>query len=82
MGNEFNDSIFNVTLPAYWAYSGMAPAYSNIGMQFSGVNFFNGVLTGGVSNQSVFESGDVLLIMKPGRHRLQQSGMCNKSLPQ
>ncbi len=73
-GNEFNDSIFNVTIPAYWAYSGMGPAYSNIGMQFSGVNFFNGVLTGGVSNQSVFESGDVLLIMNPAGTAFSSQG--------
>ncbi|WP_143774419.1 hypothetical protein [Niastella vici] len=28
--NEFNDPVYNLTYPAYWAYEGMAPAYTNI----------------------------------------------------
>lgn len=28
--NEFNDPVYNLTYPAYWAYDGMAPAYTNI----------------------------------------------------
>lgn len=30
--NEFNDPVFNLSYPAYWAYDGMAGAYSNIGL--------------------------------------------------
>ena len=30
--NEFNDPIYNLTYPAFWAYDGMAPAYTNIGI--------------------------------------------------
>lgn len=32
--NEFNDPIYNFNYPAYWAYSGMGPAYKNIGAVF------------------------------------------------
>ncbi|HET6255011.1 MAG TPA: hypothetical protein VFE32_13100 [Puia sp.] len=60
--NEFNDPIYNITYPAYWAYSGMGPAYSNIGMMFRGVGFENGRIVSGVSDQSVFESGDEVYI--------------------
>jgi hypothetical protein len=60
--NEFNDPIYNTKYPAYWAYSGMAPAYKNIGMQFSGVTFNSGQIVSGVPDQSVFESGDELYI--------------------
>lgn len=28
--NEFNDPLYNLTYPAWWAYDGMAPAYTNI----------------------------------------------------
>lgn len=64
--NEFNDPVYNITYPAYWAYSGMKPAYSNIGMKFSGVSINNGQIVGGVSDQSVLESGDELYITNSG----------------
>ncbi|MHA4808143.1 hypothetical protein ACX0G9_08545 [Flavitalea flava] len=60
--NEFNDPIYNTTYPAYWAYSGMGPAYQNIDMQFSGVNISSGKITSGIADLSVFESGDELYI--------------------
>jgi hypothetical protein len=60
--NEFNDPIYNITYPAYWAYSGLGPAYSNIGMLFSGLSINGGQLVGGLTNQSVLESGDELYI--------------------
>lgn len=59
--NEFNDPVYNVSYPAYWAYSGMGLAYKNIDFEYSGVTFFDGRLTSG-HNQSVFESGDELFI--------------------
>jgi hypothetical protein len=64
--NEFNDPIYNVTYPAWWAYSGMAPAYTNIGMKFSGVNISSGQIISGLANQSHLESGDELYITSPG----------------
>jgi hypothetical protein len=77
--NEFNDPIYNVTYPAYWAYSGMAPAYSNIGLKFSGVTFNNGQLLSGVSDQSVFESGDELYITNPPGTAFSQPGCVTPS---
>jgi hypothetical protein len=67
--NEFNDPIYNVNYPAYWAYSGMSPAYKNIDRQFTGANFNDGVLSiPGLSENisNVFESGDELYITNPG----------------
>jgi len=33
--NEFNKTIYSVNLPAYWAYTGMGPAYQNLGIYLS-----------------------------------------------
>jgi hypothetical protein len=63
--NEFNDSIYNVTYPAYWAYSGVSPAYKNIGMRFSNVTLTKGKISG-ITDQSIFESGDELLVTSQG----------------
>lgn len=68
--NEFNQPIYTTTYPAYWAYSGMGPAYQNIDNIYNGVNFSNGIIgtSNGVSGGpqvpiSVFESGDELLVL-------------------
>jgi len=63
--NEFNDSIYNVTYPAYWAYSSVAPAYKNIGIQYTGVNFYDGKITSNIDT-TIFESGDEIYITSPG----------------
>ena len=64
--NEFNDSVFNVSYPAHWAYSGTGLAYKNIGQSFANVNFYDGKITAGVADMSIFESGDELYITTPG----------------
>jgi len=64
--NEFRDSIYKVSYPAHWAYSGAGPAYKNTGMQFSNVNFLNGSITGFTVDQSAFESGDELYVTNAG----------------
>jgi len=65
--NEFNDAIYNTTYPAYWGYSGMQPAYKNINRQFSGVNFYDGLITGTAIDQAnIFEGGDELYITNAG----------------
>ena len=61
--NEFNDCIYNVGYPAYWAYSGTGPAYKNIGLSFNNVSFFNGKIISGV-DATKFESGDELYVTK------------------
>jgi len=72
--NEFNDSIFNVNYPAYWAYSGMAPAYKNIDAVYT-ASFSDGriVATGHhligdpiVIPKYGIESGDELYILNAG----------------
>lgn len=60
--NEFKDPIYNISYPAYWAYSGTGLAYKNIGITFSGVNFNSGKVTDGSMDQSLIESGDELYI--------------------
>ena len=62
--NEFNDSIYNISYPAHWAYSGVGLAYKNAGRSYSNVSFIDGRITSGVSDMSQFESGDELFITK------------------
>ena len=64
--NEFNDPIYNFTYPAHWAYSGMGPAYKNIGAIKTGIKFSDGKITGGMTQSEInnyFESGDELYII-------------------
>ncbi len=65
MNNEFEQPVFSTTYPAWWAYSGMSPAYRNLNMTFTGVNFSQGRITSG-TDQSHFESGDELLVTNQG----------------
>jgi len=62
--NEFNQPVYSTSYPAYWAYSGMGPAYKNIDAVYTGVNFANGVITNLGTTQ--FESGDELYLSNPG----------------
>lgn len=64
--NEFNDPVYNVNFPAYWAYSSMAPAYRNTDRQFTNINFNDGKITNLPDMNTIFESGDELYITKPG----------------
>ncbi len=63
--NEFDDPVYNFNYPAHWAYTGMAPAYQNIGTILNGVYFRKGIMMYGnkvrVSGR-YFESGDELLV--------------------
>jgi hypothetical protein len=58
--------VYTTSYPAYWAYSGMAPAYANTGMRFSKINIANGKIVGGTIDQSVLESGDELYVDTAG----------------
>ena len=62
--NEFDQPIYNTTYPAWWAYSGMGPAYKNIGDTYT-VNINNGKIASPF-DQSIFESGDELYLINPG----------------
>jgi hypothetical protein len=68
--NEFNDPVYQFNYPAYWAYSGMGPAYKNIDAVLQNVNISGGkvvsVSGGQIDNDVVnrlFESGDEILVM-------------------
>lgn len=71
--NEFNDPVYNFNYPAYWAYSGMGPAYQNIGAVFyhKDIMCVNGKLFN-ISDRSdfpakkFFESGDELWVRSTG----------------
>ncbi|MFI5129707.1 MAG: hypothetical protein ACHQFX_06940 [Chitinophagales bacterium] len=67
--NEFDKSIYSISYPAYWAYSGMGLAYKNIDAIYRNVNFLDGKIVGGISQEelkNIFESGDELLITYVG----------------
>ncbi|MGP8217332.1 MAG: hypothetical protein ACLQQ4_17320 [Bacteroidia bacterium] len=59
--NDFDDSIFNLTYPAYWYYGGMGQAYQNIGLALPNIQFTNGSAT--VNNASaLFYPGDEIAL--------------------
>lgn len=64
--NEFNDPVYNVSYPAYWAYSSCGPAYKNINRKFDNVSFSSGMISSLSQNviDSSFESGDELFLFK------------------
>lgn len=59
--NEFDQQIYNTTYPAYWAYSGMSPAYKNIDATYKNISFLDGAIVGSF-DLSIFESGDEILV--------------------
>lgn len=64
--NEFDRPIYQTSYPAYWAYSGMGPAYKNIDARFSPVNFEDGKIVSGIppaTQKLAFESGDEIYII-------------------
>lgn len=68
--NEFNDSIYNFTYPAHWAYSGMGPAYKNVQAIFNSDAGNNIIINNGFLNSvakypgmiNYFESGDEIKV--------------------
>ena len=72
--NEFDDTVYNFTYPAHWAYSGMGPAYQNINAVYNSGNSTNIKIVDGVLQSTAaypgminrFESGDeILAVGKP-----------------
>lgn len=59
--NNFHDSIYSVTYPAYWKYEQMGMAYQNLGTFRKGVNIVNGNLHWNNAS-AVFVEGDELSI--------------------
>lgn len=72
--NEFNDPVYNFNYPAYWAYSGMGPAYQNIDAVFyhkgimcvNGKLFYNHLSRSDFPATKFFESGDELWVHSDG----------------
>ncbi|WP_207516076.1 PA14 domain-containing protein [Longitalea luteola] len=64
--NEFDDPVYDFNYPAHWAYTGMAPAYQNIGTVLKNIRFRKGIMLYGnnsrVPASRYFESGDELLV--------------------
>lgn len=60
--NEFKQPIYSTSYPAWWAYSGMGPAYKNIDAIYT-ANFRDGVINIPTAN---FESGDELYLINQG----------------
>jgi hypothetical protein len=65
--NEFNRPLFNLNYPAHWVYSGMEPAYKNIGAVYKGMVFKHGILDAASMPEDeqlrVFESGDEIFVL-------------------
>ena len=85
--NEFNDPVYNFNYPAYWAYSGMGPAYQNIGDIFYRKNLMciNGKLYNRADRsdfnmKKYFESGDELWIRSNGIPTDPNCGVYNPDL--
>lgn len=66
--NEFDQPVYNTSYPAWWAYSGMGPAYRNTDLVRTGVAFHDGKITS-IAQQDlnkIIESGDELYLINPG----------------
>ena len=62
--NEFNDPIYNLTIPAHWAYKEMGFAYKNIQGVLPGINGFIDITNGQVNKSAI--SGDVIPFLCKG----------------
>ncbi|MDP1725785.1 MAG: hypothetical protein Q8M15_03305 [Bacteroidota bacterium] len=58
-GNEFNDPVYNLKLPAHWAYEGMQNAYKNIGFTTT-IQYASGVWQLNAFETNVLMPGDEL----------------------
>jgi hypothetical protein len=74
--NEFEDAMYQINLPAYWAYDGLGQAYQNADATFSkmyvsrGIPYVNNNFST-TSNilpnyQSMFSEGDLIMATKEG----------------
>ncbi len=65
--NEFEDDIYNYTVPAHLVYDGMGPAYKNVGAVFNNVWFNNGHINP-PALESNFTEGDEVLAYRNINH--------------
>ncbi|MBS1636574.1 MAG: hypothetical protein JST26_11715 [Bacteroidetes bacterium] len=74
--NEFEDKLYSFNYPAHWGYTGMGPAYTNVGVHFGGVLF----TTGGISSPAIgtyFNVGDELAMVETGSNTKLKGWVCN-----
>jgi hypothetical protein len=80
--NEFDDPVYNFSYPAHWAYTGMGPAYKNIGAVFNDISFRQGKMfySDGLREFPVeryFESGDELLVYSRDKRVAVTQDVCS-----
>lgn len=79
--NEFNDPVYNFNYPAHWAYTGMGPAYKNMGAVFSGLGFKSGKLVYSDGTDfpvsRYFESGDEIMVTANDNRLNLTTDICN-----
>src|SRR6266536_2250390 len=65
--NEFDKPVYTTNYPAYWAYSGMGPAYKKINAEHKNVVIKDGKITdvggNGSTIDNYFESGDEIYVV-------------------
>ena len=59
--NSFKQWMYNLSIPAYWAYSGMGHAASNEGMQMTNIALVNGLLMVGAQARAFAEGDEIWL---------------------
>ncbi|MEZ5059469.1 MAG: hypothetical protein R2879_20750, partial [Saprospiraceae bacterium] len=60
--NEFEDDIYQMNLPAHWAYDGMESAYKNIGVTFKFLKISDGKFPATFDPEPFFFPGDEVYI--------------------
>ncbi len=76
--NEFDKPVYTTNYPAWWAYSGMGPAYRNTDAVYSKVNSWMEKITAGITQQEIInriESGDELYLINPGSPSTDNCGV-------
>lgn len=79
--NEFDDPVYNFSYPAHWAYSGMSPAYKNIGATLGRLTVKQGLMYNAdgslFDGASYFESGDELLVLARDKRNTAITDSCS-----
>ena len=61
VNNDFNAPIYSMTLPAYWYYDGMGPAYQNTGLSSPTLTFSSGTAMGQDLDQRFVPGDEVMM---------------------
>ncbi|NII28601.1 hypothetical protein HB364_26190 [Pseudoflavitalea sp. X16] len=78
--NEFDDPVYSFNYPAHWTYSGMGPAYQNIGATLVRKSVRQGIMyneDGTRFNTARFESGDEMLITARDKRNSTVTDSCS-----